>query len=135
MTPEPRTRASSLILTVLPAIAASLAPFLVMAAAWRGEAWTELFLGWCLAVSSGTFHRYIALRSIGTPAGTFLRWGIVINTLRIAAVLGSLLLVSFFTDLRLLPFALSLVAGTLVMLGFNTVALLRDGAGGGGSDA
>lgn len=135
MTSSPRTPGSRLAIAVLPAVAASLVPFLAMVAAWSGEAREELSLGWLLAVSSGTLHRHIAMRSVGATAAAFLRWGIVINTLRIAAVLATLLLVSFFTDLRLLPFALSLVAGTLVMLGFNSVSLLRDNAWVSRSDA
>jgi hypothetical protein len=92
------------------------------------DALPELLAGFCGAVANGALHALISSRSDGAPARSFLRWGIVMNALRIMAVLGTLAAVCFVSRLRFAPFALSFVAGTAVFLVCNVAAMARGGA-------
>lgn len=116
------------ILSVLLAAILSIGASLALTAVYGPEAWPELLLGCAAAMLNGIAHALISSRSVGSPPAAFLRWGIVTNALRIAVVLGTLFAVSFLTQMRLAPFALSLVAGTVVFLVCNAVVITAVGS-------
>lgn len=107
----------------------SLAAAFGLAALFGLFAWKELLLGCALAAINGFAHAGINHRSVGSEPATFLRWGIVMNALRLAAVLATLLAACFLSRLWLAPFALALVSGTIIYLVCNAVAMAAAGSG------
>jgi hypothetical protein len=116
-------------------LASVLAAFLSLAASsaliplFGYDAWPELLLGCVAAILNGIAHALIASRSVGAGSRVFLRWGILMNALRIAVVLCIITAVCFVSPLRVAPFALSLVAGTIVFLTCNAVVMVTAGGG------
>jgi hypothetical protein len=87
------------------------------------EAWRELLLGLVLAVLNGLSHAWINGRAVDSGPRQFLRWGIAMNALRLAAVLTILVAICFMTSMQTAPFAVTLVGCTMVFLTSNAVAL------------
>lgn len=119
--------------TVVVAVVASLlgmALAFVFTVVFGRAAWRELLLGWLVAVLNGVVHAWINRKAVGSGAHEFLRWGIVMNALRLTAVLVTLLGVCFLTSLRTAPFAVTVVGCTMLFLTANAIALAREGESG-----
>jgi hypothetical protein len=124
--PSPTSTVATLILCGCLSLAFSA---LLLAVFGRGEV-LELLVGWILACINGVAHAAINRCAVGGQARRFLVWGIVMNALRLAAILATLLAVCFLTELTFAPFAVSLAGGAVVFLTGGALSMAgRDDAG------
>lgn len=107
----------------------ALAISLGMLPLFGSSATPEVLLGWLLSVLSGLAHAWISWRA-AVPGHPKPYWGLVMNILRLGAVLAIMLAVFFRSSLQAPPFGLSLVAGTAILPVVNALAISRASAKG-----
>jgi hypothetical protein len=88
--------------------------------------------GWAVAGLNGLAVCILNRRAVGKSGSRFLRWGLLGNALRLGALLGTLTVYWWMAPARFAAFGLTLVAGALVYMLGEVVALqmdsLRNGA-------